>query len=51
MKTKIKQINKIDNSVKLPWTIYKGFNVNPSKNENNLINEQLNENNIPGMWY
>ena len=47
----MKQINKIDNSVKLPWTIYKGFNVNPSKNKNNLINEQLNENNIPGMWY
>ena len=50
MKTKIKQINKIDNSVKLPWTIYKGFNVNPSKNENNAVNEKLNEN-IPGMWY
>ena len=47
----MKQINKIDNSVKLPWTIYKGFNVNQSKNENNVINEQLNENNIPGMWY
>ena len=47
----MKQINKIDNSVKLPWTIYKGFNVNPSKNENNAVNEQLNENNIPGMWY
>jgi hypothetical protein len=50
MKTKMKYVNKLDNSVKLPWTIYKGFNVNPSKNENNLINEQLNEN-IPGMWY
>ena len=50
MKTKMKQINKLDNSVKLPWTIYKGFNVNPSKNENNVINEKLNEN-IPGMWY
>ena len=37
----MKQINKIDNSVKLPWTIYKGFSVKPSKNENN----------IPGMWY
>ena len=47
----MKKINKIDNSVKLPWTIYKGFSVNPSKNENNVINEQLNENNIPGMWY
>ena len=47
----MKQINKRDNSVKLPWTIYKGFNVNPSKNENNAVNEQLNENNIPGMWY
>lgn len=46
----MKQINKIDNSVKLLWTIYKGFNVNPSKNENNVINEKLNEN-IPGMWY
>lgn len=42
----MKQINKMDNSVKLPWTIYK----KPSKNENNVINEQLNEN-IPGMWY
>ena len=51
MKTKIKQINKLDNSVKLPWTIYKGFDVKPSKNENNVINEKLNENNIPGMWY
>ena len=50
MKTKMKQINKMDNSVKLPWTIYKGFNVNTSKNENNAVNEQLNEN-IPGMWY
>ena len=50
MKTKIKQINKIDNSVKLPWTIYKCFDVKPSKNENNVINQQLNEN-IPGMWY
>ena len=50
MKTKVKQINKIDNSVKLPWTIYKGFNVNQSKNENNVINEKLNEN-IPCMWY
>ena len=47
----MKQINKIDNSVKLPWTIYKGFNVNQSKNENNAVNEKLNENNIPGMWY
>ena len=47
----MKYVNKLDNSVKLPWTIYKGFNVNTSKNENNLINEQLNENNIPGMWY
>ena len=46
----MKQINKIDNSVKLPWTIYKGFSVNPRKNENNVINEKLNEN-IPGMWY
>ena len=46
----MKQINKMDNSVKLPWTIYKGFNVNTSKNENNAVNEQLNEN-IPGMWY
>ena len=50
MKTKMKQINKIDNSVKLPWTIYKGFNVNQSKNENNAVNEKLNEN-IPCMWY
>ena len=50
MKTKIKQINKIDNSVKLPWTIYKCFDVKPSKNENNAVNEQLNEN-IHGMWY
>ena len=50
MKTKIKQINKIDNSVKLPWTIYKCFDVKLSKNENNAVNEQLNEN-IPGMWY
>ena len=47
----MKYVNKLDNSVKLPWTIYKGFNVNQSKNENNVINEQLNENNIPGMWY
>ena len=47
----MKQINKMDNSVKLPWTIYKGFNVNQSKNENNAVNEKLNENNIPGMWY
>lgn len=46
----MKQINKIDNSVKLPWTIYKGFSVKLSKNENNVINEQLNEN-IPDMWY
>ena len=38
MKTKMKQINKIDNSVKLPWTIYKGFTLNLSKNENNVIN-------------
>lgn len=44
----MKQINKMDNSVKLPWTIYKGFSVNPSKN--NAVNEKLNEN-IPGMWY
>ena len=51
MKTKMKQINKMDNSVKLPWTIYKEFSVKPIKNENNVINEQLNENNIPGMWY
>lgn len=50
MKTKIKQINKMDNFVKLPWTIYKGFSVNSSKNENNAVNEKLNEN-IPGMWY
>ena len=50
MKTKMKQINKLVNSVKLPWTIYKGFNVNPSKNENNAVNEKLNEN-IPCMWY
>ena len=47
----MKYVNKLDNSVKLPWTIYKGFNVNPSKNENNVINDQFNENNIPGMWY
>ena len=46
----MKQINKIDNSVKLPWTIYKGFSVKPSKNENNVINEKLTEN-IPCMWY
>lgn len=46
----MKQVNKLDNSVKLPWTIYKGFNVNPSKNENNTVNENLTEN-IPGMWY
>ena len=50
MKTKMKQINKMDNFVKLPWTIYKGFSVNPSKNENNAVNEKLNEN-IPGIWY
>ena len=47
----MKHINKLDNSVKLPWTIYKGFNVNLSKNENNAVNEKLNENNIPSMWY
>ena len=41
----------MDNSVKLPWTIYKGFDVKPSKNEKNAVNEKLNENNIPGMWY
>lgn len=46
----MKQINKMDNSVKLPWTIYKGFDVKPSKNENNAVNEKLNEN-IPDMWY
>ena len=44
MKTKMKQFNKLDNSVKLPWTIYKGFTLNLSKNENNVINEKLNEN-------
>ena len=47
----MKYVNKLDNSVKLSWTIYKGFNVNPSKNENNVVNEKLNENNIPCMWY
>ena len=46
----MKQINKMDNAVKLPWTIYKGFDVKPSKNENNAVNEKLNEN-IPCMWY
>ena len=44
----MKQINKMDNSVKLPWTIYKGFSVKQGKN--NAVNEKLNEN-IPGMWY
>ena len=47
----MKQNNKIDNSVKLPWTIHKGFTLKKKKNENNVINEQLNENNIPGMQY
>ena len=31
MKTKMKQINKMDNSVKLPWTIYKEVSVKPIK--------------------
>ena len=47
----MKQINKMDNSVKLPWTIYKEFSVKQIKNENNAVNKKLNENNIPGMWY
>lgn len=46
----MKHINNFDNSVKLPWTIYKGFDVKLSKNENNAVNEKLNEN-IPCMWY
>lgn len=46
----MKQINNYDNSVKLPWTIYKGFKINPSNKENTVINEKLNEN-IPSMWY
>ena len=37
MKTKMKQVNKLDNSVKLPWTIYKGFDVKPSKDRKSVV--------------
>lgn len=46
----MKQNNNYDNSVKLPWTIYKGFNVNLNMKKNNVNDMTLNEN-IPGMWY